>query len=258
MPSNAFSKENLRRFVETCDLMLQRIDRYTAGLEDWDGDKPSVRKVSSVVADLKQAVDRVRIEYEATAKQRRNARSDTRILLATVFQNLVDGPAASQGDEDDGESAEIDPVDFPPEAFSVLEVLRFLNAGQKSGEVVVKSKPESFRLTIRKGDLVSASSDHNPAHLRLGAILVEQGAINAFDLDDFIHRHRDDRARIGRALEAEELVSRVQVMAAVQFQVEKLFERLRSSDPTSIRFHPIQHCGNDEADAVNLGDLLLG
>lgn len=111
------------------------------------------------------------------------------------------------------------------------ELLEFLGSLRKSGILWVKSPAETITIQLQDGFVVHASTNNSPRDERLGNVLVLQGAIEAHRLEAFLARHSRWNGKLGVALERDELVSPDQLVRALEYQIQKLFERLAHSPP---------------------------
>lgn len=141
------------------------------------------------------------------------------------------------------------------ESVSVNELLSFLGTLGKTGTLSVETREERFTIQMEDGYVVHASSNRSPPALRLGAILVEQGAIEPDRLRQFLRTHDRSISRLGVALEREELVSREQLTAALEHQIQHVFKRISSSSDAAFAFE--EHEGGFSDERVRLGVVRL-
>lgn len=246
---------NMRRVIETCDLMVDRLGRFTSDLQDWDGDQSEVRRLLGLVSELRLSADRLRRDAELARRVGpKAAQNSTRSLLAVAFQSAID---ATSTEVLVPSALAVEAVTLPGSVFGVRDVLRLLMSARKTGSCTVCGDAETYTLEFDQGELIGAATDRPPPGLRIGEILVARGALTQAGLDDFLERHRDDRARIGRSLEAEELVSRAQVHAALRHQVDRLFERLLAEREADVSFMPVPPAPHPEGLTFDLAELLL-
>jgi len=115
------------------------------------------------------------------------------------------------------------------------DLLSMLSMQQKSGLLQVKMPSEEVVIEVLKGKLVSARSSNTPKGLRLGEVLVAQGAIEAERLDSFL-TCMTSRERLGQALMSGELVSQSQLVKAAEHQIMQLFHRLLAAESAQYSF----------------------
>jgi hypothetical protein len=110
-------------------------------------------------------------------------------------------------------------------AISVPDFLSFLQVHEKTGILRIVSKDEVFTLEIDRGTLIHATSDNPPPHLLLGEILVARGHTDREVIARYLAR-MPDGLRLGEALEIAGEVHREQLLDALQYQAQELFNRL--------------------------------
>ena len=254
MQNSKYSADNLRRLAETGELMVGRFDRLTRGMDDWDCDKAEVRRLLNYANELRLSADRLKKQARTLAQSNAEQANTTRSILAIAFHDVVD--QMDEAAEAAPESEALEPVHFPPGVFSVRELLRFLHSARKTGVVTVATDEETFTLSLGGGELLMAVSDNSPPGLRLGEILVSQGFVTQEVMDGFFARHAEDRSRLGRALESENIVSHEQVAAALRVQMSKLFERLLATHDGNMTFRAEMPESACEPLVMDLGELL--
>ena len=129
-----------------------------------------------------------------------------------------------------------DPGEFSghSRAIGITEALEFLSFYQKTGLLHVATTGENFVLQLDKGEVVHAASDNSPPGLRLGEILVMQGALTAETLRELLNK--GSKRRLGEMLQEDDLVDKRDLRRALEYQVQQLFTRLFSADETYFVF----------------------
>jgi hypothetical protein len=151
----------------------------------------------------------------------------TQNILTLAFQEALqrfEAPATTTETVCDGD--ETDSITFPAKLFSAAEVLQFLGSARKSGAVTFALPIETVIVTLYDGDVINAWSSHTPVGSRLGDLLVSQGSISRERLDQFLALHRGNTRRLGKLLEAEQVVSAEDVSRALRQQMTALFGRV--------------------------------
>lgn len=148
-------------------------------------------------------------------------------------------------------------TNFDPEGFSVAEVLKLLGSQGKSGVLRVFTSTETIKVSLAGGKVVDATSTNGPSELRLGEILVRQGALERSALELFISRHRGDAIRLGSALVSEGLASQAALASAISHQMNHLFTRCLHSRPRSIEFDTREEITDPGDVRVSLSEFLI-
>ncbi|MCC7172828.1 MAG: DUF4388 domain-containing protein [Planctomycetes bacterium] len=140
---------------------------------------------------------------------------------------------------------------------TVADLLGLLGGMAKSGVLWVQSNGETFSIVLQDGVVVHAASDRSPAGLRLGEILVAQGALTQEQFSAFLARYRTAAGKLGGVLEREEIVTRAQLSAALEYQVHRLFERLMAQDNATFVFTERPAESSDHRLRISVPMLLL-
>lgn len=145
------------------------------------------------------------------------------------------------------------------DSIATPDLIGFLSAQRKTGILEVATADETFRLELAGGDVVHAQSDRTPEGQRLGDVLVAQGAIERARLDERAEaaRARAGGPRLGATLVDDGVVTREQLLAALQVQIQQLFQRLFEAQPTGFTFWSGPPVDADEAVRMNATSLLL-
>jgi hypothetical protein len=117
---------------------------------------------------------------------------------------------------------------------STPDFVAFLCQAQQSGILQVFTAKEVFSIEIEDGDVVHAHSDGAPAGERLGDILVQQGVLDTEQLGKLLTG--DARARLGSRMLEQQLVSRDELVTALETQIRHLFHRLFTAEPREFLF----------------------
>lgn len=140
---------------------------------------------------------------------------------------------------------------------TVADLLGLLGGMAKSGVLWVQSNGETFSIVLHDGIVVHAASDRSPPGLRLGEILVAQGALTQQQFDAFLARYRTATGKLGGVLEREEIVTRAQLAAALEYQVHRLFERLMTQENATFVFTERPAESSDHRLRISVPMLLL-
>lgn len=143
------------------------------------------------------------------------------------------------------------------ESVAVPELLEFLAQMRKSGVLHVKTREETFSVFLRNGDVVHAVSNNGPAEDRLGAILVEQGALTEARLEGFLESFSRWKGRIGDALLRDGLVTEEALQRALETQVRRLFDRMTRARPATFTFSEGHSAGSEARLRLSVVALLL-
>jgi hypothetical protein len=146
-------------------------------------------------------------------------------------------------------------------AIAVPELIAFLGAQQKTGVLEITTLSETFVIGFRAGEVIHASSDNTPAGLRLGEILVAQGVIDQRLLFQCLGRINTgvsgSGVRLGQILERDAGISREQLRAALEHQVQQLFVRLFTHSDACYAFFERPPSSVESLLAMNAMHLLL-
>lgn len=184
------------------------------------------------------------------------AAPSTQDILVHAFYSAVAQVEGSNADEDEAPDENVRPTLFDGQVFSLHEVLDFLGRANKCGAVSLTHGEETFHIELARGFVVNATSSNPPPGMRLGELLVAQGAITEEALDDFLERN-GTRARLGEALENEEIVPRGSVNVALLQQISELFKRALTAEGVDVTYHPRVRGDKSSDLCINLVDCLL-
>lgn len=142
-------------------------------------------------------------------------------------------------------------------AVSVGELLGFLSNLRRTGTLRIKTKEEVFHLRLEQGAIVYATGDNNPVSLRIGEILVRQGAISSGRLRRFLTLEHDGRKFLGEALVEARLVQEEQLRAALTHQVQEIFHRIHDAEHADFELVEGAARGQSRGVRLNVTQLLL-
>jgi len=169
----------------------------------------------------------------------------------------ADDSSAQDGPDGTTPEGEVVHVCGDGRALGVPDLLATLQAHGKTGVLRVEHPDETIVLHIDGGELVHAYSECSPAGVRLGEILVAQGALTEERLQSVLFCHVASPRKIGEILRLGEVVSEEQLHAAVGYQIQELFHRLWSRPEATYRFDPVLPSSSDEGAKWSLTSLLL-
>jgi hypothetical protein len=180
------------------------------------------RMVARSLDALKQEISRSSAPEEPAKKK----------LSAGMLLRMLRG-----GDEADSAKTGLGrSLDTPPSPEHVLtlrgsgdgwptpDLLGFLSGQRKTGILEVATANEVFVVEFEAGDIVHAHVSRTLPEQRLGDILIASGAIDRESLERV--RSEQPQARLGELLLKGELVTQEQLLAALQTQIQLLFNRL--------------------------------
>jgi len=140
--------------------------------------------------------------------------------------------------EGEGESAKRAPKAMQGHnaVVGVPELLDFLGNLGKTGVLEVQTLDETFTLVLEHGDVVYAMSNNSPAGLRLGDILVEQGAITLARLESELARLGHAQRPLGEVMAESAFITPEALQQALEYQCRQLFQRLFASEEATFTF----------------------
>lgn len=141
--------------------------------------------------------------------------------------------------------------------FAIPEILGLVSSLRKSGVFYAKNKWENFLLEFQNGSVVFAHGDSPPDGLRLGEILVSQGALTSERLMEFLEAHKNELDIMGVTLVREGLISEDQLRKAVAFQVQHVVHRMYGSRTASFEFKEGDSVAKSNDVRLNVTQLLL-
>ena len=241
--------DDLRTLIANCVILNQRVQEL-AHSDDAALVAATSRKASGLVELVLQSIQSLhRQEADAGAIQSKVSQLSSRLF--------------EEGDEEDSEPDEgaedAGAVGFHGSnaTIPIPDLLTFLQAQQVSGCLDIELENENVTIELERGALAQAFSSNSPKGQRLGEILVSQGAIDEPALREFLRANRNSPDQFGRALEREELVTKDQLMQAVVFQVQQLFNRLFRSEDAKYSFHGGKKCLSGSGLFLSVTQLLL-
>ncbi len=131
--------------------------------------------------------------------------------------------------------------------------------GQSMTGVLTLSMPDEVaNLHFEAGQLVHAYSENAPRDLRLGDVLVEQGAISPEYMESLLSIHWNSPLMLGETLLNDKHISIEQLRDALNYQMQSLFDRIfEYSKQASFCFVPGLPNTNVQRAQVNLMQLLI-
>lgn len=161
--------------------------------------------------------------------------------------------AGTGGQESDGESPTL--VGHAS-VIAVPEVLGLLATLHKSGTVEVWNGQTAYRIQLLRGAVVSAQTTSNDPDLRIGNILVEDGAIEKAALDAFVAELLPRGKRLGDGLVDAGLIDREALVRAIARQAQKVFHAAYDLPDAWYRFDPLPEAAEVER-GMSMTQLLL-
>jgi len=151
------------------------------------------------------------------------------------------------------------PADFQgsSDTIGIPALLTFIESLGKSGMLRVETMAETFSLILDNGTVVHAASDNSPAGMRLGDILVDQGAISRRDLHHVLKSCARLNQPIGEAFVRSGVLQRDQLSAALEYQIQQLFHRLFVAEEASFSFFDGKSTPSEFGVSMSLTRLLV-
>lgn len=144
------------------------------------------------------------------------------------------------------------------QTMSLPSIIEFLSLQKKSGLLKIEAPNETVTLEFTEGEVIHAESDNAPACDRIGAILVDNGEIDEGDLEALLAKHPGRRRSLGMLLEVQEVVSREALVAALETQVQRIFDRLFGNPDAFFEFTETTTDHRETKVRLNVVGLLLG
>jgi hypothetical protein len=137
----------------------------------------------------------------------------------------------------------------------IPELVGFLGSLGVDGILRVGTRKELYLVEFGGGQIVHAEASSAPLGHRLGDILVSQGAIDRIELESAFAEEAS--WKLGRHLVEENLISREQLVHALQTQIQLLFCRLFREEAQSLTFWSGPRLYGEEGVRLNSTSLLL-
>jgi len=233
--------KNSYNLVLLGNTMISRLRREIRRFDPFSKEAMALRPVVQAVDDLRVALSCFDQEWRDESDVAPRAEAPTENVLTMGFQNALkqmnapEEPLVLDEDEPVDQSAVLGYRGGP---YKVPDVMLHLSLSRKTGTLRIKGLNEIFDIEVADGDVINAFSNSTPKGMRLGEVLVDQGAVDQTTLDRFLDRNQGDRCRLGEALKAEELVTQDQLVAALTYQFQALFMRCFRMKLATITFKP--------------------
>ncbi len=138
------------------------------------------------------------------------------------------------------------------------DLIGMIRAQGMTGILNLTLPQEGLQLHFEGGNLVHAYSENAPVRLRLGEILVEQGAIGEERLASLLYCHRSSPKLLGEILISGGVVDQDALHKALNYQIQCLFDRLFTyRKQAHFRFEPGLPDTTAHRARVNVLQLLL-
>lgn len=170
-----------------------------------------------------------------------NSKSGHETIVARCVSNLLNDLDFPEADDDDwskpGNTAQR--VDFKGLSWSIpiTHLLTFLEGLGKTGMLQISTFEENFTLLLDGGEVIHASTDNSPPGLRLGEVLVSQGALTEGKLAKFVRDFGHRENFMGTAIVEEGYVTEDQLREALEYQVQALFQRIFVTEDSAFSFY---------------------
>lgn len=214
------------------------------------------QKLRRARQNVESAVQCLDADTATEASEGRDQKSGwLRLKIASLTKNLIGGFKSTDDEQESTDGK--DGFHGDSWAIPIPDLLNFLQIQGKSGILRVSLETEVIYIEFNDGDLVHAYSDNPPIAMRLGEILVAQGAIDSKRLESFLFCYSKSQGMIGEALKRGELVDEKQLEKAVDFQVQQLFHRIFQVENATYHFRECEPELTHNANRRNVTSLLL-
>ncbi len=170
-----------------------------------------------------------------------NSKSGHETIVARCVSNLLNDLDFPEAEDDEwskpGRTSQR--VDFKGLSWSIpiTHLLTFLEGLGKTGMLQISTFEENFTLILNGGEVIHASTDNSPPGLRLGEVLVTQGALTEGKLAKFVRDFGHRENFMGTAIVEEGYVSEDQLREALEYQVQALFQRMFVTEDSAFSFY---------------------
>lgn len=123
----------------------------------------------------------------------------------------------------------------PP--MGIESLLGLLGSLRRTGILRIQADDTTFMISVVQGDVVNGMSTPRPESELLGNILVARGVLKAGDLVGFFKEYGSSAFKIGDAINRQKLVHMSELRAALEHQMQKLFDRLLATRKSEWCFH---------------------
>lgn len=142
-------------------------------------------------------------------------------------------------------------------AMSARSVIENLHVDARTATLKVSLPSETIELHFLSGELVHAFSHDSPKGLRLGELLVAQGALTEAELASAITQNQNSKRPLGASLARGGWVNEDQLEEALEEQVRALFQRLWTRPDAPFRIEGRLPESTGERAAWNVTQLLM-
>lgn len=228
------------------------------GMQEGDSMSPLVQRSRGLMRYLEQAVAEMAVfddERSSLKIEREPSGQDSEKVVIRCIESVLE----SEGDEPRGAVGGRRTVDLrgTGHAVGIPELLSFFESIDKTGTLEVTTFDENFTVVLEEGEVVHACSDSTPPGLRLGDLLVAQGATTHAELQAFLREHGDEKRPLGELVVREGVVTREELEDALEMQIQQLFHRLFEARDATFCFYDGHTDGSKHGVHMNLTRLLL-
>ena len=258
--------QDLDAYCRQLERLTRRMSRIVTKPEPDAEDYEAIAPLDSAVARLDQAI--LKLKSVTPVLPAAEGLSETENLQ--LAEALVNDPSSDRFVEalnnlvtDSQDDFAQDPSSEPGKcvlrgvspSMTVPAVLEFLAMQRKSGTLRIKTSSENFTIEIAVGQIVHAVSDSTPHDERLGSILLCRGLIGAEQLQQLLAS--EDGTMLGSMLYRKSLVSKEDLLAALEAQASLIFRRLFAHRDTEFAFYDGEASNIDIQIEANVTSLLL-
>lgn len=219
---------------------------------------PLMQRSRALIRHLEQAIAEMAVFDDENAMRidRDPSGPDSEKIVIRCVEHVLESESMDLGDSF---TSERDTVDLRGTGYAIgiPELLSFLETIDKTGTLEVATFDENFTIVLEDGEVVHAGSDSSPPGLRLGDILVMQGATSSSELQEFLRKHENSKKPLGELVVDEGIVTRDELEEALEFQVQRLFQRLFEARDATFSFYDGRTNPKKLGVHMNLTRLLL-
>jgi hypothetical protein len=220
------------------------------GDRNLDGDKDPVERLAATAQRL---LDSAHAALAAPTRgittPRRPAAIPTIKVATNVLERVLDRDETARSGQRTMEGSS--------KSIPIASIFEFISKTRKSGTLRVKTSQEMLEFDFFAGDVVFTATDTPHAEQRLGDILLQKGYVGPEDLERFLRQHDSSPPRLGELLEKQELVTREQLVDALEHQVQQRFYRAFTAKDCTFEFYEGERPPADDRIRMSVIELLF-
>lgn len=255
------TRRELKNLKTACQQLMERIELCQEGARY----RRKKSRRSDLSREIKQALSYIEMATEALDGDGERAPEPSwlRGTMSRLSHALVKDTQPTDADAEAEACPETPELqgegDFQgnTKALSIPDLLHILRAQVQTGVLQVVLEEETVFIEFEEGDVVHAYSQNAPTDSKLGEILVDRGDITRERLDSFLFCYTPSRGMFGEALKQGELVTEAQLKAALEDQIQRLFNRMFEHGGADFWFQHGRPTRADGGTRMNVIGLLL-